>query len=199
MGVLRNTTVDLSLHHQLRTMRNSIYWFTGLVFVAVVSRLIPHLDNLTALTAVSVFAGVQARNQKMLLLVPFFAMFLSDLVLNNIIYAEHTNGFLAISKSALFLYTPYLLLGLLSMGSLRKIKLTGVLGMGTLGALLFFAISNFGVWATGSMYPKSAAGLMLAYEAAIPFLRNELLGTLLYGTSLYGVYYTLRQKSVETA
>lgn len=178
-------------------MRKSVLWFTGLVIIAAASRLIPHLDNLTALTAVSVLAGYRAKQQKALLLVPFFAMFLSDLVLNNIIYAAYTDGFVALSSSALFLYTPYLLLAGIAMIGLRKMNFMGYLGTGVLGAVLFFIISNLGVWLTSAYYPANASGLMMAYEAAIPFLRNELMGTLLYGTALYAAFSAVRRSVPE--
>jgi hypothetical protein len=53
-------------------------------------------------------------------------------------------------------------------------------------SLLFFVITNFGVWLSIPFYPKTVAGLGLCYLAAIPFLVNEMMGTLLYGVILFG-------------
>tara|TARA_A100001011_G_scaffold400548_1_gene516128 strand:+ start:5644 stop:5877 length:234 start_codon:yes stop_codon:yes gene_type:complete len=50
-----------------------------------------------------------------------------------------------------------------------------------IASLIFFLTSNFGVWLLSSWYPKSFAGLIMSYEAALPFFRNTLLSTLLFG------------------
>ena len=48
-----------------------------------------------------------------------------------------------------------------------------VAGLGS--AVLFFVVSNFGIWALGAIYPKSWAGLVECYVMAIPFFRNTLI------------------------
>lgn len=50
-------------------------------------------------------------------------------------------------------------------------------GTGLLGAVIFFAVSNFGVWAFGGgvTYPMTPGGLLECYDAAIPFFRNSLI------------------------
>jgi hypothetical protein len=47
-------------------------------------------------------------------------------------------------------------------------------------------LTNFGVWAIDNLYPKTTAGLVDCYVAAIPFFRNMLLGDLLYSALLFG-------------
>jgi hypothetical protein len=61
---------------------------------------------------------------------------------------------------------------------------------GTLGAsVLFYLITNFGVWIDPvSAYPKNFDGLVQSYIAAIPFFRNTLTGDLVYTGVLFGVY-----------
>jgi hypothetical protein len=56
------------------------------------------------------------------------------------------------------------------------------------GSVFFFLVTNFAVWANGSglAYPKTLAGLLLCYEAAIPFFRNTLAGDAFYSTALFG-------------
>jgi hypothetical protein len=55
-------------------------------------------------------------------------------------------------------------------------------------ALLFYLIANFGVWARGGLYPRTWEGLLACYVAAIPYLRNMLLGNLAYSVVLFGAY-----------
>ena len=49
-------------------------------------------------------------------------------------------------------------------------------------AIVFFAVSNFGVWAFGDgvRYPHNAAGLVDCYVQAIPFFRNTLVSMAIF-------------------
>jgi hypothetical protein len=49
-------------------------------------------------------------------------------------------------------------------------------------------VTNFSVWANGSglSYPKTWRGLLLCYEAAIPFFQNTVAGDVTYATVLFG-------------
>jgi len=67
-----------------------------------------------------------------------------------------------------------------------------------LGAsIIFFLVSNFGTWMSGMMYPKTGAGLIACYTAAIPFFQGTFISDLVYTTVLFGSfelvkkYYTL--------
>jgi hypothetical protein len=61
-------------------------------------------------------------------------------------------------------------------------------------SLLFFVLTNLGVWAFGHMYPKTAAGLIACYTAALPFFRNTLEGDLLYTLVLFGGFALLERR-----
>ena len=49
-----------------------------------------------------------------------------------------------------------------------------------IGAITFFAISNFGVWISGTLYEISVQGLFNCYIMAIPFFTNTLLSTIFF-------------------
>ena len=55
----------------------------------------------------------------------------------------------------------------------------------------FWIWTNFGVWLTSHLYPKSFAGLIACYTLALPFLRNALLGDLIWGVLIFGIFYIL--------
>ena len=61
-----------------------------------------------------------------------------------------------------------------------------IAGATVASAILFFAITNFGVWAIDHLYPRTLAGLASCYIAAIPFFRNTLLSGLFYSALLFG-------------
>jgi hypothetical protein len=62
------------------------------------------------------------------------------------------------------------------------------------GSLLFFALSNFGVWMGEGLYPKTGEGLLACYVAAIPFLANSVVGDLAYATLLFGGFALLERR-----
>jgi hypothetical protein len=81
-----------------------------------------------------------------------------------------------------------------------------VAGFTLAGSLVFFVVSNFGVWLFQSMYPKSLEGLAACYIAAIPFFRNSLLGDAGYAVLLFGglaalelAFVSLRERAATAA
>jgi hypothetical protein len=55
-----------------------------------------------------------------------------------------------------------------------------------LGALQFFLLTNFGVWAFLNSYPDTRTGLAACYLAGIPFFWNTLAGDAVYVGILFG-------------
>ena len=53
-------------------------------------------------------------------------------------------------------------------------------------SLIFFAASNFAVWAFSGMYPLNVQGLAQCYAAALPFLDKTVLGDLIWTAVLFG-------------
>ena len=53
-------------------------------------------------------------------------------------------------------------------------------------SVLFYTVTNFGMWLFSGFYPRTLAGLEACYIAAIPFFQNTLAGDLFYATLLFG-------------
>src|SRR6185503_8810753 len=82
----------------------------------------------------------------------------------------------------------FLLVGLYGM-ALRGKSNWFRISVGALGAsVLFFMVSNFGVWAQGKLYAHTWEGLVSCYQMALPFFRNTFLGDLIYSALLFGAY-----------
>jgi len=60
-----------------------------------------------------------------------------------------------------------------------------VLGTALAGTISFFIVSNFGVWAVWPTYPKTVAGLVACYVAAIPFFRNQFASDLFFTAVIF--------------
>jgi hypothetical protein len=53
-------------------------------------------------------------------------------------------------------------------------------------SVLFFVLTNLGMWLFSGFYPRTLAGLETCYIAAIPFFQNTLAGDLFYAALLFG-------------
>lgn len=163
-----------------------------LIVIAALSRLLPHPPNFSPVEAVALFGGAYFARRQWALLVPLTAMFLSDLALgliNGGLYWEYFS-----SAGFLLVYACIALTGVLGFGLRGKVSAGRVLGYSLAGAVLFFLVTNFGVWATGTLYPHTAAGLLAAYVAGIPFFQWTVLGTLFYAALLFGGFELLRRR-----
>ena len=156
-------------------MKNKIIISVVLIGLVVAGRLMPHVWNATPLIAVCLLAGY-VLPRKWAIGVPLVAMFISDLSL----------GFYHLP----IMLTVYGSLAIMTLfGSwIKEIKPHKVLAASLASSTFFFITTNFAVWASGAWYPKTAAGLMLAYEMGIPFFRNMALGDVIFTGAMFGAW-----------
>ncbi|MBI4133639.1 hypothetical protein HY478_03420 [Candidatus Uhrbacteria bacterium] len=158
-----------------RSLRHCLIVF-GLVAIAVLSRLLPHPANFTAMGAVALFSGTYLP-RRWGIFVSLAIMLVTDAVL----------GFYE-PLVMLGVYGSFALAGLVGW-YIRTNKKPSTVFLGALSAsILFFIVTNFAVWAFTPLYPKTPMGLSNAYALAVPFFRNMLLGDLIYTAVLYGVF-----------
>ncbi len=83
----------------------------------------------------------------------------------------------------------------------KNYNLSSTLWMAFIAPVLFFLVSNLGVFLTSGMYELSTAGLMKCYQMAIPFARGTFLGTLVYSMIYFVAYHQiyLTRLSLEKA
>lgn len=154
-----------------------------IILAAALSRLLPHPFNFTPIGAMALFGAAYFSDKRLAILLPFAAMWLSDLWLNNMVYAS-VGGFQWMGSP--WVYGSFFLIAIMGLVLLRKVQVGAVLGTSVLASVLFFLITNFSVWMGSSTYPQNLAGLMLCYEAGLPFFGNTLAGDLFYCALLFG-------------
>ena len=71
-------------------------------------------------------------------------------------------------------------------------NITRLIGGSLAASVLFFLVSNFGVWLNSVTYPKTIAGLLGCYEMAIPFFQNTMFGDLFFVGVLFGGFELLK-------
>ena len=67
-----------------------------------------------------------------------------------------------------------------------------------LSSTIFYLTTNFAVWAMGTTYAKSAAGLVACYIAAIPYFGNTLASDALYAAIFFGTFAVVERR-LQTA
>ena len=146
------------------TSKNEIITVSIMVAIAAATRFLPHPPNFTAIGGMALFGAATLTNKKLAFIVPIMAMLISDLFIPNGFDLSVYTAFIAIAALGLFI---------------SNIKGPMPVIVGSISAsVIFFAISNFGVWASQAMYTKNAIGLISCFEAAIPFFPNTLAGDL---------------------
>ena len=139
----------------------------ALILILAFSRLIPHPPNFTPIISMAVMSGFFLRNIRLSLLVVVFSMLISDIIIG-----IHSNMFFVYFSLILIIFTFNMLT--------KKMNILNVALLSFCGSLLFFMISNFGVWLNSTLYEKNISGLVNCYTMAIPFFHNTLISTLFF-------------------
>lgn len=135
----------------------------------------------------AIFGAAALPKKWLAFLLPVVAYYASDLILNNVFYGEYFDGFYW--GAAPYIYGGLLLMIVIGMGVLRGSDLGWgrIAGAAAGASLAFYLVSNFGVWAGGLMYPKTAGGLLACYVAALPFLASSLAANVIFSGVLFGI------------
>ncbi len=167
------------------------------VSLLAMSRLLPHtvafsLFNFSPIGGIALFSAAYFNKKYMAYLLPVVALWASNLLINNLFYAQYFEGFSWFANPEV--YFAFLLIVLMGSSLLKKITVAR-LAIGAVSAsLIFFIVTNFYVWLNTALYAKSSTGLVACYVAAIPFYWNTLASDLLYTGVLFGMFeYAKRQ------
>ena len=185
-------------------MKNSTIQFLFSVFIIILiasTRLLPHTDNFVPVFAMLLFASVHLKNKWQAISISIGALWFSDLYINNwgssaIFFDTYdpVTGELLVDNfifvSSPFNYLSYILIALIGMQIFKKtISIPKVFGSSLLVGVIFFIVSNFGVW----MNPYYTKTLWTCYIEAIPFFRATLTSNVFFSAILFGGYYLLQK------
>lgn len=177
-------------------------WSLGMVLYILVIRLMPYLLelvgysihpattvypwNFSPVMAICLLSPVAFSTSRVRsLLVPLGGMLLSDLVILALKGPEF-----ALYRNQPVVYACFVL-GVLIGGWLQQRRsFLRLVGCGLFAELLFFAVTNLGVWwfqigSPMAVYSADLSGLVTCYVAALPFFGRSLLSTAIYGSALY--------------
>ena len=165
----------------------------ALILAAAFSRTIPHMPNFSPLGAIGLFGAAYLLKKWQAFLIPFAATWLSDLFINNVIYAKYYPTFTWFYPGFIWQYGTYLLITLAGIFIFKRITPLRVLAAILASTTLFFLITNFGAWPGEPTYSQDFQGLLSCYVAGLPYLKGTLLGDFFYVIVLFSIF-TFMQK-----
>ena len=112
-----------------------------LILILALARLIPHPPNFTPIIAVAILSGYFFKNIYISFLTLIISMLIADIFLG-----FHSNIF--------FVYISLLIISYIFFKIGEKINYKNLIFYSFFGSLVFFIISNFGVWLLGGLYEK---------------------------------------------
>jgi hypothetical protein len=143
------------------------------ILLAAALRLVPHPPNFTPIAAMALFGGAMFGRRWLAFVAPLGALLLSDLALG--FYPELAVVYLSTGATVA-----------IGWALTKRRTALGVAAAALASSLLFFAVTNLGVWLVMDYYPKTLAGLAACYVAAIPFFQNTRAGDLFFSALLFG-------------
>ncbi len=169
-------------------MKHNFGMALTLILLGVTSRLLPHPPNFAPIAAVAIFSGMYLK-QWWGFTIPLITMIGSDIII----------GFYSWPIMA-SVYTGFLISFIVGrwITLIAKNKLRRTISGTVLSSILFFVLTNWAVWAFGSMYPHTLGGLTASYTMAIPFFRNSLLGDLFFVGILVGTMEAISNVITQT-
>lgn len=144
-----------------------------LIVLAAVLRIVPHPWNLTPVGAIALFSGAMFRKRWIAFLLPLASLFAGDI-------------FVGFHKLMFVVYASFAISVAIGRWLTEKRSVARIGGAVFLGALQFFAVTNFGMWAVGGFYPRTAAGLVNCFVAGVPYFWNTLSGDAVFACVLFG-------------
>lgn len=147
-----------------------------LIVLGTLMRLLPHAANFTPVGSLALFGGAHLKKRYALLL-PLISLVLSDLFI----------GFDSL-ESRLTVYGAFILIGLLGLLLRKRATMVNVALATVTGSIIFFLVTNFVFFYPPTMYSHDLAGMMSSYYNALPFLRNMMIGDLVYSGVIFGAY-----------
>ncbi len=183
----------------------------AIIMVAAAAMRIPDaaqatpMVNFTPIGAMGLFGGAYFSQRWKAVLFPLLALFVSDLIINVFVY----NGqFGLMYRGWYWVYGAFVLIAFIGRWIIRKVTVQNVLLAALAATLTHWLITDFSVWLGGgvdlrTMQPLSRdwSGLVQCYVQAIPYMRNFLLGAIVYSGIMFGAFEWMQRRyhSLQTA
>lgn len=175
--------------------KKRFFVISAFIIIAALSRVLPHPYNFAPIGAMSLFGAAYFTNTKFAFLMPLAAMFVSDLLVNNLLFAGFYGEFMFFTPGFWYIYGAIALIVVAGLLILKKVNIKTVVGGSLSASVIFFLVTNFGAWVGNPIYPQTLEGLFMSYAAGIPFFHYTVLGDLIYSGVMFGAFEYARQRT----
>ncbi len=186
--------------------RPNVFFIVGLAVYTLSMRLMPyalnHLGvaidpentfypwNFSPMSAFCLFGAAYCGRRYLAFFLPVLILLEGDLG----IWALTGKVEWAFHQNMVTVYSGYLLIAALGMWLRGKRSLPAVWCTGLMGEILFFLLTNLGVWYFYATYSKDAAGLLACYTAGLPYFGKSVASTLFFTTLIFRPYILKERK-----
>lgn len=170
-----------------------------MILAAAFSRIIPHPLNFAPIGAMAIFGAAYFSNRIIAFAIPILSLWVSDLVLNNTVYASYNEHIWLFPTGFPWIWLAFVLITLAGIFLLKKVKIGSVIGASLSASVIFYLASNFICWPGNPLYTQNLSGLVTCYIAGIPFFWNTLAGDLFYSAVLFGAFELVKKKFPKLA
>ncbi len=167
-------------------MHTRLFFLTALILLSAFGRIIPHPYNMSPIAAMGLLGSAYFSRKWMAFAIPFLGTWLSDLFINNVVYANLFTEFTWFYAGSEWIYGSYALIIMMGMFLFSTVSISRIMSGSILATTIFFLTTNFGAWLGNPLYPQSIEGLMMSYAAGLPFLQGSFFGDLFYSGILFG-------------
>lgn len=164
-----------------RTFSPRFLFLTITILIAAFSRILPHPYNFTPIGAIALFGGALFPDKKVAFAIPLISMVLSD------IFLQLISG-IGWHNTILYVYGSFILITFIGIYLRRNICARNIILASLVSSILFFLITNFGVWVV-SRFKGGLQGLIATYALGIPFYNNDIFGSFLFNTIAGDLFY----------
>jgi hypothetical protein len=148
--------------------------------------------NFSPLGAMALFGGACFNSRWKAALLPVGTLFLSDVILQQTVYAKYSSGLLY--GGWMWVYGAFLLMVIAGRLLLRQLTVSRFFLSVVVTVLIHWLVTDFSVWMGSKIYAQNLGGYINCLIAAIPFELRFLTGTLVYGAVLFGGILLLQQR-----
>lgn len=191
------------------TLSRQVQILTGLMVLTFPFRFLPYwmevhegwlmcLWGASPVLAMFLLSVAKCQSRWIAVVLPLAGFIVTDLVIESMLRSRNLPA--STLGGRLFYYGMYLVLsqfGLLVRRAKGVSPILAGLGVGMLGSVLFFLVTNFLIWLRSDptqglyYYPPTWDGLVKCYSMALPFFQNQFLFDVLFAVVLFTAYEAL--------
>lgn len=153
------------------------------------------IANFSPVGAMAIFGAATFSRKWTAFAFPLFTLFISDVILHQTVFKNTGNGLLY--GGWYWVYGAFALMTIAGRWIMRTISIARFLLSAIACVFIHWTITDLGVWAGSKTFSQDLSGYFQCLALAIPFEVRFLVGTLIYGMILFGIFSKLRQRDTH--